>query len=240
MAERKFPWQTRKQRLTSALAGFSGLKGLDMRHFGFLLVLVRAADSIGLWIKERWAVLQVPLTVIAIVHVMLLLFFPAGSSTWWNIGTSQTPGYLTWFQARDAQGFYKTRREDGFILYKLYTQSGEVLRGVFPGHQVTPRLRYDRWAMAGHRAAESPPAVHEQIVNYILQRLPSPPLKLELYAASWDWDRNGFRFPWPGTHLTSNLDLIPLGTYNGFDKSWAPSKEQPRKTSGKSKKQTGK
>lgn len=210
MAQRKYPWQQGKKRTHGSSPIFGKILG----------GMLDAWD----WIGQRWVYLQLPLTVLAVAHLLVVALFPAGSDKLMGIKKESIPGYVSMFQVRDAQGFYKTSGLDRFIMYKIYSQNGDLLTGFFPDSRITPRLRYDRWAMAGHRASEVSQQVHKQIGNYIIEQLPSIPLRMEMYSAGWEWDRNDFSFPWPGTHLNATLDLKSLGYFNGLNKAWVPAK----------------
>lgn len=172
-----------------------------------------------------WRWLQAPLIVLALVHLALVALFPGGRNALFGYEPADTPGYLTFFRVDDTLGFYKLEGRDGFLVYKVFTQDGTVLNGVFPDTGVSPRLRYDRWAMLGDAATGPYPVLHETVASYVLDHLPSPPLRLELFAADWWWDRNRFRFPYPGTHVEAELELRMLGTYNGLTREWKPAKD---------------
>ncbi len=130
----------------------------------------------------------------------------------------------------DALGFYTVHGTDGFLVYKIFTEDGNVVTGRFPDEAVAPKLRYDRWATAGNHAAGELDELHAYVLAYVLERLPSPPLRMELYSARWGWDRDSLRYPWPGDGPQTALELRLLGNYNGLTRTWEPARteEQPQ------------
>jgi hypothetical protein len=175
-----------------------------------------------------WPLLRLPLTVLALAHLLAVVLFPAGRSLLLGVDGAELPRYLTLFQVPDALGFYTTHGTDGFLVYKIYTQNGSVVDGVFPDTGVAPRLRYDRWATAGDVASGAHPQLHRFVVDYVLGHLPSPPLRLELFSARWRWDRNSLTYPWPGRGPETRLELRRLGSYNGLTRTWEPVAREAR------------
>jgi len=106
-------------------------------------------------------------------------------------------------------------------VYKVYPQAGGVVEGVFPDSDVAPRLRYDRWAVAGDVASGNYPELHALVTRYVVDRLPSAPIRLELFSARWVWNSDELSFPWPGSDPQPALQLDLLGTYNGFTRVWS-------------------
>jgi hypothetical protein len=169
-----------------------------------------------------WPWCRLPLSLLAVAHLALALLFPAGRNALFGVTAREGVAYQTLFPVGDALGFYATRGRDGFLVYKVYPQDGGVVEGTFPDIDVAPRLRYDRWSVAGHVASGSYPELHALVTRYVVDRLPSAPIRLELYAARWVWNRDELRFPWPGTDPQPALQLDLLGTYNGFTRVWSP------------------
>lgn len=169
-----------------------------------------------------WPLVRVPLSLLAVAHLVLVAAFPGGRNLLFGITAKEAPAYPSLFQVPDTLGFYTADGADGFIVYKIYTQDGGVVNGVFPDTKVAPRLRYDRWAMVGNAATGPYPALHRFVVDYVLHQLPSPPVRLELFAAHWTWNHNGLTFPLPATGPHTTLHLERLGSYNGLTRTWVP------------------
>ncbi|HKI99208.1 MAG TPA: hypothetical protein VKB51_12110 [bacterium] len=192
--------------------------------------LLNALGRLEATLAHAWPLLRLPLTVLAVVHLVLVALFPGGQNALFGLTTQDTPTYASLFQVPDTLGFYTADGTDGFLVYKIYTQDGGMVNGVFPDTRVAPRLRYDRWATAGNAASGPYPELQDYVVNYVLKQLPSPPLRMELFAGHWTWDRNSLTFPWPGQGPDTTLELHRLGNYNGLTRTWEPSgKEDKRK-----------
>ena len=176
------------------------------------------------WGRARMEWLWLTLTVIGAVHLGAVLVVPGGLNRIFDLKAGSVFAYQTFFPAPDVLGFPPVVEREGFLLYKIYAQDGQMLDGSFPDPQVRPRLRYDRWAVAGHQATANLPDLHASILAYLVNQLPEPPLRIEMYAARWTWDRNRFQFPWRGFNRDSSLDLKLLGTYNGLTKVWSPAR----------------
>ena len=174
----------------------------------------------ALW--RNWPYMRVPVTLLALAHLILIALLPGGRNLLFGIDTVKSPGYLSLFQAGDSFGFYTTLGRDGFLIYKIFTQNGKIVEGVFPNNDVLPRLRFDRWAIAGDAAAQSMPGLHAMISRHIIDQLPSPPVRLELYSAHWKLDRDSVVYPWPGKGIQNSLKMNFIGTYDGFTKTWKP------------------
>jgi hypothetical protein len=185
-----------------------------------------------LWgfVADKWPLLQWPLGLLAVAHLGMAALLPAGRNMLFDLRAGNALGYLTFFAVNDTLGYYATTSHDAFLIYKIYAQDGGVVDGAFPDGGVLPRIRYDRWAVAGNAAVGPYPPLHKVVIQYILDRLASPPVRIELYAAHWGWDRNDLSYPWPGPRLSPALDLSPLGTYDGFTRVWkpAPAEENAR------------
>jgi len=182
------------------------------------------------WLERQFSralpFVRLPITLLILVHLVLVAAFPGGRNALFGVTAQEGPITASLFQVPDTLGFYTTDGTDGFLVYKIYTQDGTVVNGIFPDTAVAPRLRYDRWAAAGNAGSGPYPALHAYVARYVLGQLPSPPLKLELFAAHWSWDRNSLSFPWPGDGPDTQLELRKLGTYNGLTRSWEPAKEE--------------
>ncbi|HUJ75195.1 MAG TPA: hypothetical protein VL359_10070, partial [bacterium] len=186
----------------------------------------------GAWERmEQWLLKTLPnrietlglaLTLLGLAHLAVVTLLPGGYDYVFNVRASGALAYTTFFPATDTLGFPDLTRHDGFLLYKIYELNGQVLDGSLPDPKVRPRLRYQRWAMAGDAASGNFPDLHASIMAFVVSELPEPPLRVELYAAHWVWDHNTFRFPWRGFNRASSLELKPLGTYNGLTRTWTP------------------
>jgi hypothetical protein len=179
-------------------------------------------DSLEHSLAQSWPLVRLPLTVLALAHLALVGLFPGGRNALFGVTAPDAPTYASLFQVPDTLGFYTTNGTDGYLVYKIFTQDGNVVDGVFPDTGVAPRLRYDRWATAGNAAAGPIPELHAYVTRYVLDQLPSPPLRMELFAARWSWDRNSLTFPWPGKGPDATLELRRLGSYNGLTRTWEP------------------
>lgn len=174
------------------------------------------------WMELLWFTL----TVVGVVHLGTVLLVPGGVNQIFGWKARSVFAYQTYFPAPDVLGFPDVVEREGFLLYKIYAQNGQMLDGSFPDPLVRPRIRYDRWAAAGNLATANLPDLHASIMAYLVNQLPEPPLRIEMYAARWVWDRNRFRFPWRGFNKESSLDLKLLGFYNGLTNVWTPAGEE--------------
>ncbi len=161
-------------------------------------------------------------SVLGCVHLAAVALLPGGHNRVFDWSAPSPLAYLTLLPAPQALGFPPRAGRGGFLLYKLYAQNGQILDGSFPDARVRPRLRYDRWALAGEIATADVPALHSSIVAYQVSQLPDPPLRVEMYAADWEWDHNKYEFPWRGFNHDSALELRLLGSYNGLTQEWTP------------------
>jgi len=180
------------------------------------------------WLKRIFSDVQVeylciPLTLLAVVHLLGVTVFPGGYNTIFDTRATVPFNYLTYFPAADVLGFPGNGESRNFLLYKIYAQNGEMLEGTFPDIRVRPMLRYERWAAAGDIASGRNLAdVHASIMTYLVTQLPEPPLRIEMFSARWVWDHNKFIFPWRGFNRDNALELHLLGTYNGLTQVWRP------------------
>lgn len=165
-------------------------------------------------------------------HLLAAALLPGGRNTLFQIDAPAVLGYLTLAPVGDTMGFFKTAGRDGFVVYRVFTEGGKVVEGAFPDPIVTPRLRYDRWAMFAHYASGDQEMFHSAFVNYLVGRLSVPPLKVEMLAARWAWpggrprNGNGTR---PGERDEMTLELRSLGTYDGVRREWTPVRRQGKK-----------
>lgn len=181
---------------------------------------------LGAFRSPRWNELfWFALTLLGVVHLGTVLLVPGGSNQIFGWKARSVFAYQTYFPAPDVLGFPPVMEREGFLLYKIYAQDGQVLDGSFPDPLVRPRIRYDRWAAAGDSATANLPDLHASIMAYLVNQLPEPPLRIEMYSARWVWDRNRFQFPWRGFNKDSSLDLKLLGSYNGLTRVWTPAGE---------------
>ncbi len=176
----------------------------------------------GLVSDIRLEYLCIPLTILAVVHLVGVLVFPGGYNTVFAKRAVSAFAYLTYFPSADVLGFPSEGEARNFLLYKIYAQNGEQLEGTFPDPRVRPHLRYERWATAGDLSSADLSDVHASILTYLVTQLPEPPLRVEMFAARWVWDRNKFTFPWRGFNRDNALELHLLGTYNGLTRVWRP------------------
>jgi len=172
------------------------------------------------WMRTAAHVLRWPVSLLAVTHLLLAALLPGGVNQALGINAGTMLPHLTWLRPVDSLGFASQGGGNGFFVFKIYTESGDVVEGAFPGHEVAPRLRLNRYAMAGDAATGPFPALHERINRYILNHLPSPPLRLELFAARWSWDRDTLSAPWSGIPPQLTMKLHLVGTYNGLTQQW--------------------
>lgn len=184
-------------------------------------------EGLGPAAEAAWPWLRLPLSLLALAHVALLVLFPGGVNGLLGVAAEETPAYLSLFRAPDTLGIYAADGVNAFIVYKIYTEGGEVVEGIFPDPDVAPKLRYDRWAAAADAATGPFANLHTFVTGYVLKQLSSPPVRMELYAAKWRWDRNTLHFPWPGPRLQTRLELRLLGNYNGLTRTWEPPAPPP-------------
>jgi hypothetical protein len=172
--------------------------------------------------RREW--LWLALTLAGAVHLGAVAIVPGGTNRIFDLSAGPVFAYQTLFPALDVLGFPALGERENFLFYKIFAQDGQMLDGSFPDPQVRPRVRYDRWAVAGDQATANLPGLHASIMAYLVNQLPEPPLRIEMYAAHWVWDRNKFQFPWRGFNKDSALDLRLLGAYNGLTKVWTPAR----------------
>ena len=213
----RFLWEKRFLPVKRLLQGLTAPAGdLARGALGRLPGLAR------LDLKKIGAVCRPLATVGVVVHLVLIALYPSGGNGLLGTAPGPGPGYLTPFRLGDALGYDTLHGRDGFLLFKIFTQNGGVVQGAYPDDAVLPRLRYDRWAAAGHTASGHYPRLHALLLRQILAGLPSPPVRLELYSARYRWDRDSLTFPWPGKGPVTALELRTLGVYDGFTRNWRP------------------
>lgn len=182
----------------------------------------------GAWMKRMFSDVRVeylciPLSLLAVMHLVGVLVFPGGYNVVFNARATAPFSYLTYFPSTDVLGFPSGGESNTFLLYKIYAQNGDVLEGVLPDARVRPHLRYERWAAAGDVAsARNLADVHGAVTTYLVTQLPEPPLRIEMFSARWVWDHNKYVFPWRGFNRDNALELHLLGTYNGLTQVWRP------------------
>ena len=169
------------------------------------------------------------LTVIVVGHLALAALLPGGSNGLLGLQATSGLEYLSLFPAEGTMGFYKTNGKDGFVVYRIFTEQGTVVEGAFPDMQVTPRLRYDRWAMLGHHLSTDNPRFHYVFMNYLVERLPGAPLKLEMLSAKWAWRNYDGAPALDGGENGGKLVLRKLGSYDGVRKNWEPARGKERR-----------
>ncbi len=172
---------------------------------------------------------RVVLTVVVLLHLGFAALFPGGRNGLLKLEAPSLFSYLSIISAGDALGFYKTRGQDSFVVYKIYTQDGRVVEGAFPDQEISPRLRYDRWAILSHHVNAENPAIHEAFLRYLVRRLPSAPVKLELLSAKWDWSRGNGSADFDPKKHGGLLVLRKLGTYDGLRNRWTPARTDGKK-----------
>ena len=174
-------------------------------------------------------VLRLAATAVVGVHLAAAALLPGGRNNLFDWKAGPLFAYQTLFSVGDTMGFFQTSGRDGFIIYKVFNQDGGVVEGVFPDSRVAPRLRYDRWAMYGSFASEDNPEIHAAFLKFLVRRLPTPPLKVELHAARWSIaGLNGNR-SLGGSPREAVLKLRHLGSFDGVTRSWRRAGEAKRK-----------
>lgn len=191
----------------------------------------------GRWIRLRkWLVESVPLmvfglqfavTMAIVLHLAMALVAPAGH---FPISESRVPtpfAYLTWLPGGNAIGFPQDATRHRFLFFKIFGQDGAVVEGSLPDHGAYHLIRYDRWSRVGEVVSRDNPTLHRNMLLFLLERLPSPPLKVELYAGVWA----------PGDvalpvlqaskrERERSIAVHLLGTYDGLHRTWTPARER--------------
>lgn len=184
--------------------------------------LTEPLEPLFVFLGRVWNFGKPALSLVALAHLVLLALFPGGGNDLFGVRPGDGPKYLTPVRVADALGYDTLHDRDGFLVFKLFPQEGGMVHGTFPDERMLPRLRYERWVAAGHVASGPYPELHRLILDKVLQELPSPPVRLELYAARYRWDRDSLTFPWPGKGPVVALELRRLGVYQGFSRAWEP------------------
>jgi len=172
------------------------------------------------WAHLPW--LRVPLSLLAMVHLMLVFLLPSGSNALLGLEARGPTGYIRNFQVEDATGFSVGARHDRFFLFRIYTQGGEVVEETFPDFNATPRLRLERWLHGMDRVSGPWPNLHEHMLRYILDELPAAPMRLDLFAARWRTAIQPMDVVRPAALPSSELQLELLGRYDGLTRTWKP------------------
>ena len=190
-------------------------------------------------IAQHWHYLRWPLSVLAVAHLVLVFLFPGGANRLFGVAQIPFSPQLTWFAVHDSLGLDPLLKGERFYAYKIFTQDDEVVTGSIPNATVRPKLRHDRWFHAGHLIAGTTATQHEQVLAYVVERLPVLPLRLELYKVRWSWDRNSLSAPWNGEWPVTSQDAVLLGTYNGITQVWTPALTAEEAAPAKSVKKKG-
>ena len=183
---------------------------------------------LGLLIWENLPWLRLPLSVLAVVHLVLVVLIPTGQNALLGLEGRGPLGYFSLFQVEDATGFALGNRHERFFLYRIYTQGGEVVEDHFPNFNVTPRLRLERWIHAIDRVSGPRPEMHQRMLRYILEELPAAPMRLDLFAARWRTQLQPMDRVQPSTLPPADLELTPLGSYDGLSRTWKPQQSNPK------------
>lgn len=191
----------------------------------------------GRWIRLRkWLVERVPLmlfalrfavTIAIVLHLAMALVAPGG---YVPISGTRAPGafaYLTWLTGGNAVGFPEDATRHRFLFFKIFGQDGAVVEGSLPDHGAYNLIRYDRWSRVGGVVSGDNPILHRNMLLFLLERLPSPPLRIELYAGIWA--PGDVKLPAVAADKRERERSIAvhlLGTYDGLHRSWTPARER--------------
>ena len=137
----------------------------------------KALASLPVW---RWL-----LILLTVTHLVSVALYPGGKNEFLD---SDPPDALAAFalpDVGDASGFYKPFGQDRFFYYRIHPAVGDPVEGSFPDLFISPRLRYDRWALLSNYAVSKPTAFQQVFLEYLNQKLTTPPLRIELFAARW-------------------------------------------------------
>jgi hypothetical protein len=174
---------------------------------------------LSVWAEERAPAallsLKVLLTLLAVAHLALVFLLPGGRNTFLALEARDRLPHLTFWRVGGAFGFPDFPRKDGFIRYAIYAQNGSVQQGSFPNPDIRPDLRYTRWAAAGRLVSGDRPDMHAKLLLYLLEHLPSPPLKVELFAGDWVLEA-------PPITDGAAVRVRRLGTHDGLSQAWKP------------------
>jgi hypothetical protein len=181
------------------------------------------------WLPARrlmvWAESQIPaallslkllLTLIAVVQLGLVFLLPGGRNAFLSLDLRTHLPHLTFLRSSNAFGFPGSAGPDGFVRYAIFAQNGTLQEGSFPNPRIQPDLRFSRWAAAGNMVSGDRPDMHAKVLRYLLEHLPSPPLKVDLFAGNWQLDA-----PAAGADGAS-ARVRKLGTHDGLTQSWKP------------------
>ena len=178
------------------------------------------------WLQEQ-ALASIPiwrgvLILLALVHLGVVAVYPGGKNAVTGAAAPPLFSYLTPADVGDASGFYKPFARDHFFFYRIFPATGEPVEGSFPDLSVTPRLRYERWAFFAHHAVQGQNEFQGKFLEYLTDRLSSPPLRLELFSARWHVPSSpGFRLP-QGAVPSVWREVHKLGEFDGLRQEWAP------------------
>ncbi|MCH8841594.1 MAG: hypothetical protein IID61_01340 [SAR324 cluster bacterium] len=166
---------------------------------------------------------KVGLSLAVAAHLGMVIVLPGGWNGLMQFDARATLPHLTHFPVSDAFGFADGQFGKGFILYRIFTQEGTTLEGVFPDSNILPYLRFDRWAAAGDVMSRDQPELHAILLDYILAHLPSAPVKLEMYAGQWVDGRSVSTGVAEGDGSERRYRLTKLGSHDGLTRLWRPS-----------------
>ncbi len=187
----------------------------------------------GRWVRLRkWLTEQLPavvfalqflLTVVISVHLAVALVAPGGHNTLLEQTVPPLFAYQTWLPSGNAIGFPEDTLEHRFLFFKIFAQDGSVVEGSLPDRGAYNLLRYDRWSKVGSVVSGDVPVLHRHVLDYLLERLPQPPLKLELYTGTWKPLTNELAASAkPGRRQNQSITIELLGTYDGLHGTWTP------------------
>ncbi len=191
----------------------------------FILVAWWRASSftVGkLWGKYR-AYFTLPLTFLAAGHVLLGFVLPAGQNRVLGIPPQPWLGYLPYLHTTDSFGLQAWQREsEDFLAFKIYRQDKSVVTGEFPGKNVTPFLRLQRWRQSSFLVT-APQQQHAQqaLVKHLALQLPRQPLRIELFSAHWRWERNTL-LRIPTTPPVLEMYRQKVGHFDPLTQLWTP------------------
>lgn len=183
------------------------------------------------WVLEQGPparlALRLGLTLLVVAHLVGAALLPGGKNGLFGWSAPAPYRYLTLAPVGDTMGFFKTFGRDGFLVYRIFTEEGKVVEGTFPDTTLTPRLRYDRWAVFSNAASQHRPRVQAAFAAFLVSRLPAPPLKVEMLAARWTGTNGNGAFSTQEPDV--RLVLTKLGTYDGLRRAWLPNEKRERK-----------
>lgn len=164
-------------------------------------------------------ILRFGATLAVVVHLFAAALLPGGRNALFDWSAPAPFTYLGLAGVGDMHGFYKTAGVDSFLLYRIHTEKGGKVESTFPDASITPRLRYDRWAVLSHNVGRDDAELQALFMNYLVNRMESPPIKVELYSARWR-EGGGGEESKSGGNNGMHLELRELGAYHGLPREW--------------------